>query len=125
MLMELTTVQHCMAGDKTHIAQVEKLEYGSPTFYVTIMDSRTLKLLYVLPLLKSDGSLAEVCDVKVSISSTFYESAYESNLRSFSLITVRLCKILMKLTKGVNFTNILQSTFVPISFGQKIYKPKL
>jgi hypothetical protein len=33
-------------------------------------------------------------------------------------------KMLMKLAPLVNFTNILQATFVPIFFCQKITKPK-
>jgi len=32
---------------------------------------------------------------------------------------------LVKVTPAVNFINILQASFEPISFGQKITKPKL
>ena len=64
------TVHKCMAGDKTHIAQVEKLEHDSP-FCVTIMDSHTLNLLHNLPLLKPDGSFAVVCDVKLAMDENY------------------------------------------------------
>jgi len=68
-----------------------------------------------------------------SISSTFYVRVflYKSAWRSFSFGKKALSyekhthKMLMKLTPGVNFINILLPAFAPIILSQKITKAKL
>jgi len=63
----------------------------------------------------------------LNFHTTFYEAfLYKSALRSFSPFTVRLCKffgkeyrrkskMLMKLTTGVNFTNILGAAILKVN----------
>jgi len=48
---------------------------------------------------------------------------FTSQMFLYFVVKKAFCKMLVKVTTGVNFINILQAAFAPIFFFQKIIKP--